>query len=60
MDDLRVMFVLFYKNEMIERNIIPKGVKWDMLTEEQKENVKKFIINKLEKQKSVKEADNKC
>lgn len=51
MDDLRVMFVLFYKDEMIEKGIIPKNVKWDLLTKEQKENVKKFIKIKIQKQK---------
>lgn len=51
MDDLRVIFVLYYKDEMIERGIIPKDVKWDLLTKEQEENVKNFIEEKIEEQK---------
>lgn len=51
MDDLRVIFILNYKDEMIEKGIIPKDVKWDLLTKEQEENVKKFIEEKIEEQK---------
>lgn len=51
MNDLRVIFVLFYKDEMVEKGIIPKDVKWDLLTKEQEENVKKFIEEKIEEHK---------
>ena len=54
MDDLRVIFVLYYKDEMIEKGIIPKDVKWDLLTKEQEENVKNFIKEKIEEQKTKK------
>lgn len=52
MDDLRVMFVLFYKDEMIDKGIIPKDIKWDMLTKEQKDKIKEFIEKKLENYKN--------
>ena len=52
MNDLRVIFVLLHKDEMIEKGIIPKDVKWDLLTKEQEENVKKFIEEKLENYKA--------
>lgn len=45
--DLRVIFILTFKDEMIKEGIIPQNVKWDKLTEEQKENVKKFISKKI-------------
>lgn len=51
MNDLRVIFVLLHKDEMIEKGIIPKDVKWDLLTKEQEENVKKFIEEKIEEHK---------
>ena len=47
----KVIFVLFHKDEMIVKGIIPKDVKWDLLTKEQEENVKKFIEEKIESQK---------
>lgn len=50
--DLRVIFVLTYKDEMIEKGIIPKDVKWDLLTEEEIENVKKFLEEKIEEEKN--------
>lgn len=51
MADLRVIFVLHFKEEMIERGIIPENVVWTELTEEQKENVKKFLEEKIEEAK---------
>ena len=48
MSDLEVMVILFLKNEMIEKGIIPEDVKWDELTSEQEENVKKYVKDKLE------------
>lgn len=48
MSDLEVMVILFLKDEMIEKGIIPENVKWDELTEEQGNNVKKYVKNKLE------------
>ena len=48
MSDLEVMVVLFLKDEMIEKGIIPENVKWDELTSEQEENVKKYVKDKLE------------
>ena len=51
MTDLRVIFVLHFKDEMIEQGIIPKDVDWTQLTEEQKEDVKKFLEDKIEEAK---------
>jgi hypothetical protein len=51
MTDLEVMFVLFHKEEMIKLGIIPENVKWDSLTKKERQNVKKFLKNKIEKQK---------
>lgn len=51
MNDLRVILVLYFKDEMVEKGIIPKDVKWDLLTKEQEENVKKFIEEKIEEHK---------
>lgn len=51
MNDLRIIMVLLYKDEMIEKGLIPKDVKWDQLTKEQEDNVKKFIEEKIESQK---------
>lgn len=48
MSDLEVMVILFLKDEMIEKGIIPENVKWDELTSEQEENVKKYVKDKLE------------
>ena len=48
MSDLEVMVILFLKDEMIKEGIIPENVKWDELTEEQEENVKEYVKNKLE------------
>jgi predicted GTPase len=50
-NDLEVIFVLNYKDEMIEKGIIPKDVKWDMLSKEQEENVKDFLKEKIEEKK---------
>lgn len=48
MSDLEVVVILFLKDEMIEKGIIPEDVKWDELTSEQEENVKKYVKDKLE------------
>lgn len=52
MADLRVIFVLYFKNEMIEKGIIPENVDWTKLTDEQRENVKKFLEEKIEEAKN--------
>ena len=54
MNDLRIIMVLLYKDEMIEKGLIPKDVKWDQLTKEQEDNVKKFIEEKIENYKAKK------
>lgn len=51
MNDLGVILILFFKDEMIEKGIIPKNVKWDCLSEEEKNNVIKFIRGKIDEQK---------
>lgn len=51
MAQLEVIMVLTFKDEMIEKGIIPKDVKWDELTEEQKENVKAFLSERIEEVK---------
>lgn len=54
MTDLGVILILSYKDEMIKLGIIPEDVKWDCLSEEQKQGVINFITDKIEKQKGGK------
>lgn len=51
MTDLEVVFVLNHKDDMVRLGIIPEDVKWDELTEEQENNVKKYLEKLIEGRK---------
>lgn len=49
--DLGAIIVLLFKEEMIQKGIIPQNVKWEELTEKQRQDVIDFITLKINEKK---------